>query len=259
MENITKKCNKCGGVKTLDCFCKDKNAKDGYYTICKECKKKYVELHKEERDLYIKNYNEDHREERREYKKNYDKTHKEERRQQSKIYREIHNEEIKQKEKDYRENNKERVSQTRHKTYIKNKYKKVLYMQKTKKRRNKRIKDKYQTDPLFKMKTNVRNSVKGAFKKQGFSKNSKTAKIVGCDWGFLYDHLFLSFISNYDRYPTENDILEIDHIIPISTAKTEEDVIRLNHHTNFQWLLKKDNREKGDRLDWVLKNTEESV
>jgi len=41
---------------------------------------------------------------------------------------------------------------------------------------------------------------------------------------------------------------DIDHIIPTSTAKTEEDIIRLNHHTNLQPLcsymniiVKKDN------------------
>jgi len=36
---------------------------------------------------------------------------------------------------------------------------------------------------------------------------------------------------------------DLDHIIPISSAKTEEDVIRLNHYTNFQPLCSKINRD----------------
>ena len=34
----------------------------------------------------------------------------------------------------------------------------------------------------------------------------------------------------------------INHIIPISSAKTIEDVIRLNHYTNFQPLDSYENR-----------------
>ena len=29
---------------------------------------------------------------------------------------------------------------------------------------------------------------------------------------------------------------DIDHVIPISSSKTEEDVVNLNHYTNFQPL-----------------------
>ena len=39
-----------------------------------------------------------------------------------------------------------------------------------------------------------------------------------------------------------NKTWDLDHIIPISTAISEEDVIRLNHHTNFQPLCSYTNR-----------------
>jgi len=35
---------------------------------------------------------------------------------------------------------------------------------------------------------------------------------------------------------------DIDHIIPISSAKTEDDIIKLNHYTNLQPLCSKLNR-----------------
>ena len=42
---------------------------------------------------------------------------------------------------------------------------------------------------------------------------------------------------------------DIDHIIPLSSVKTEEDVIRLNHYTNLQPLCSFVNRViKRDRI-----------
>ena len=38
---MLKNCNKCLLDKDMSCFSKDKNRKDGYYSICKECKKEY--------------------------------------------------------------------------------------------------------------------------------------------------------------------------------------------------------------------------
>lgn len=44
---------------------------------------------------------------------------------------------------------------------------------------------------------------------------------------------------------------DIDHIIPVSTAKKYEDVIKLNHYTNLQPLCSYVNRViKRDRLDY---------
>jgi hypothetical protein len=48
---------------------------------------------------------------------------------------------------------------------------------------------------------------------------------------------------NYGLYNgTEKYGWDIDHVIPLSTAKTEEDVLRLNHYTNLQPLCGYHNR-----------------
>lgn len=39
-----------------------------------------------------------------------------------------------------------------------------------------------------------------------------------------------------------NKTWDLDHIIPICSAKTNEDIIRLNHYTNFQPLCSYVNR-----------------
>lgn len=52
---------------------------------------------------------------------------------------------------------------------------------------------------------------------------------------------------NWDNYGKYNGTInfgwDIDHIIPLCNAKTEEDVIRLNHYTNLQPLCSKVNRD----------------
>jgi len=40
---------------------------------------------------------------------------------------------------------------------------------------------------------------------------------------------------------------EIDHIIPISSAKTKEDVLKLCHYTNLQPLWWRDNLKKSNK------------
>ena len=40
----------------------------------------------------------------------------------------------------------------------------------------------------------------------------------------------------------------IDHIIPISFAKTEEEIYKLNHYTNLQPLWWEENMAKGKKI-----------
>jgi hypothetical protein len=48
-------------------------------------------------------------------------------------------------------------------------------------------------------------------------------------------------IHNYGQW-------ELDHKMPISSAQTEEDIIRLNHYSNYQPLWKKDNLKKSNKI-----------
>ena len=40
----------------------------------------------------------------------------------------------------------------------------------------------------------------------------------------------------------------IDHIMPLASAKTKEDVIRLNNYINLQPLWAEDNLRKGTKI-----------
>lgn len=115
--------------------------------------------------------------------------------------------------------------------------------------RNEYQKNKKKIDNLFRLKCSVRSLILNAIGRSGYKKTSKSNYIIGCTYEELKTHLeskFESWMSwdNYGKYNGElNYGWDIDHIIPISTASTEEEVLRLNHYTNLQPLCSKINRD----------------
>ena len=64
--------------------------------------------------------------------------------------------------------------------------------------------------------------------------------------------LLSTYKNNYGYEWDKKEPVHIDHIIPLATAKTKEEVIKLNHYTNLQLLKAKDNWQKRDKLDWKI-------
>ena len=123
------------------------------------------------------------------------------------------------------------------------------YYKKNKNRISERNKKKRQTDPLYKLKHNSRAMIRDSFRYKGYKKNSKTATILGCTFEQLKTHLEGEFKDwmNWDNHGLYNGELnygwDIDHIIPLATAKNEGELIKLNHYTNLQPLCSKINRD----------------
>ena len=101
--------------------------------------------------------------------------------------------------------------------------------------RRKWNKRKQQTDPLFKLKCLISVATYRATK--GL-KSSKLKDILGCDYQNLQTFLIQSAKRNYGGKYFPNRKYEIDHIVPLSSAKTEEELIKLSHYTNLQYLYK---------------------
>lgn len=125
------------------------------------------------------------------------------------------------------------------------------YFQRTKKERSKHLIDKIKSNPIFRLQSRIRGTVGLAIRNKGFSKKSKTSQIVGCSYEELLEHLIKTAVKNYGYFSSAIKY-EIDHINPLATAKTEDDVLKLNHYSNLQYLYSHDNGKKRDRLDFVL-------
>ncbi len=115
--------------------------------------------------------------------------------------------------------------------------------------RYERGKNKISIDMLFNISTKIRSTIANSFTRNGHKKNSKCQDILGCTFEELKKHLESKFEDwmtwdNRGLYNgTYNYGWDIDHIMPLASAKTEEDIIRLNHYTNLQPLCSKVNRE----------------
>jgi hypothetical protein len=116
-----------------------------------------------------------------------------------------------------------------------------------KKRRMLQIKEREQRDPLFKLSRRIRSLISSAFKKKKLEKGLMAFEILGCDFLTLKNH----FESLFTEGMTWGNmgLWHIDHKRPLAIAKTEEDLIKLNHYTNLQPLWSLDNLKKGARYE----------
>lgn len=108
--------------------------------------------------------------------------------------------------------------------------------------------NKRRTDVLFKLRENSNSLIRKAIQRKNLNKSNKTTEILGCSIPEFKQHLESKFESwmtwdNYGLYNnTEGYGWDIDHITPMKTAKTEDEVIKLNHYTNLQPLCSYINR-----------------
>lgn len=108
------------------------------------------------------------------------------------------------------------------------------------------FKNRRQIEPLFKLRTNTRNLILNSIKRQGYTKQSKTFEILGCSYKEFKQHLERQFTKGM-TWQNQGE-WHLDHIYPVSLAKDEAEIIKLNHYTNFQPLWAKDNLEKNNKI-----------
>ena len=216
----TKKCSKCQQEKNLCDFTKDRNRPDGLFVYCRECKK--VESKKE-------------------YEKNKERIFN----YQRKYYLENTNK-IKSRVSNYNLKNKENS-----KIYYRNNIEKRLfyakqYREKNKENRNKYEKYRKEIDIFYKLKHLVRNRINKYLKLKKIKKNHTTFELVGCTSQELKIYLEQKFIvgMSWDNQGKWH----IDHIMPLSSAKTEEELYKLCHFTNLQPMWASDNIKKGAKI-----------
>lgn len=157
--------------------------------------------------------------------------------ERQRIYRLDHPIKVNSTKKKYRENNTVKIKEGR-KIYRKNNPNKGREYSKLRRKK----------DPFYRAIHNLRNRTTRYLKQIGVKKDSPMFKMIGCtpeEFRKYLENRFLEGMSwdNYGFY-----VWHIDHIIPISSAKTIEDIKRLCHYTNFQPLWAEDNLKKSNQI-----------
>lgn len=113
--------------------------------------------------------------------------------------------------------------------------------------------DRYNNDPEYKMQLLCRAMVKRMFKSTGIKKCYKTSEVLGYTSKDLKEHIEKQFLEGmtWDNHGEWH----IDHIIPLSIAKSLKEGIELSQLSNLQPLWAKDNLEKKDKIlaKWKVK------
>jgi hypothetical protein len=140
-----------------------------------------------------------------------------------------------QRSKEWKENNLERNRE--------------LNKQSDKRRRpliSKYRRERYHSDNLFRLRDNIAKLIGNSFRKKSYSKKSKTNQILGIDYDGFMKHIESQFVNGMSW--DNRGEWELDHIIPVSLGKSEEEIIRLNHYSNFRPLWRKDNLLKSNTI-----------
>lgn len=221
----TKICCRCKKEKKLCDFNNLKSSKDGLMYHCKICNSKKAKEYRIKHEKTFKDYLEKNKETKSKYLKEYNKKNKDKIIQIRKKYYNDNKDEILLKNKEYHKNNKEKIR------IRKNNY--------TKYKRN--------SDVLFYLKGVSRKRIYNFLNSKGIKKNIKTYDVIGCSPEFLKEHIEKQFTEGMS-WRLMGQYIHIDHITPLSSANTEQEIYKLCHYTNLQPLWAKDNLKKGDKI-----------
>lgn len=207
--DILKICTKCEVAKDVSNFFKNSGRSDGTDYTCKSCKAIVDALYRaNNKERYLK---------------------------RNKRYYAENSKAIKHRVKQYSELNKEEINK-----------KKANYFKLNKDKWNQYQKDRCKVDPVYKMKTSIRKIILKAL--NGQSKSKSTQEIIGCTYQDFRNYIESQFEpwmtwDNKGLYNGDfNYGWDIDHIVPLCTAKSPEDVVSLNHYTNLRPLCSHVNR-----------------
>jgi hypothetical protein len=245
-----KECRTCKEVKSLDFFTKNKLSKGGYKPDCKSC------IAKSSKEKYAANP-----ETRREYEakwraENVDKC-------TAKTYRWRENNPDKWSEyrKGYYQKNKVKISLTQKVTYEKYKIKYLKRNQKYQKANHSLLmqkrKERIEASPLLQFKERIRCLVKNSFYRLKHNKTKRVSEVIGADWETVKAHFISQFKDGMTWEAFIAGEIHVDHIQPLASAKTEDELIALCHYTNLQPLWCLDNLSKGATFEGVNYKTKQ--
>lgn len=150
----------------------------------------------------------------------------------------------------HRKENPEKYKQQTKKYYLKTKdiqaEKKKKWISENREKYNSYWTNRKKNDEVFKLVMGMRSRIWKYSTLLNITKKNKTFEIVGCSPQELKEHLEKQFVAGMNwENRTE---WHIDHIVPLSSAKTEEELYKLCHYTNLQPLWAEENLKKSNKI-----------
>lgn len=158
--------------------------------------------------------------------------------------------EMQAKAKQRRIDNIEKCRESTRKSYYKYCAKRKEARAKYRKENHRKILDYFinrrKRDPKYALICSLRSRLYQAFTKRKVVRERGLGKILGAPLDQAKAHLEKQFTEgmSWENYGDWH----VDHIIPLSSAKTQEDLVVLCHHTNLQPLWAEENLRKGAKI-----------
>ncbi len=221
-------CFKCKSKKLFSEFNKRKKSLDGYNTWCRVCTKIKVDKYRNKNKKRINELKINR------YYKNIDRN----REKHKLIAREKYSERI-DYHKEYVQTNRKRITEYQKQYRVKNK-----------KKINAQRKEYLESNELLQLRNKLRSRILAAIKNRNWIKNSSTEQLVGAPFKIVKLYLERQFKKgmSWANHGNGNGKWNIDHKIPLASAKTEEELIVLFHYRNLQPLWWMDNKMKAAKI-----------
>ena len=210
-----KVCSKCNENKELSEFYGDKNFKDGFRSICKQCDKKKAS--------------------------NWNKSNPKQHQDHQSKWRTNNRQASRDQANNYGKSDKGKISKT---NWLSNNRDKLnATVRKWQKKQSK-------CNPLYKIRRITASLLYKAISRRGYKKDSNTATMLGCSWIDFKNYIESKFYPNpitgesmsWDNYGKNG--WEVDHIVSCCTSNSLEELKVLQHYLNLQPLWKEDHKEK---------------
>lgn len=107
-----------------------------------------------------------------------------------------------------------------------------------------------QSDPVYAMAERIGASIRQSLINGGYTKRNRVSEILGCSFDAFATHIERQFQRGMSW--ANRAQWHLDHIVPISSARSEDDVIRLHHFTNLRPLWAQENAAKGDKIELLV-------
>lgn len=210
------------------------------------------------------------KEQRNAYMREWKKKNREKVSEQNKKYREANREKIKTYHKEWRDGNRDHLNERQRERYKENpqafkertdRYReahqvevresRAKYNRENRQKRTDYERSKRQSDPVYRFRSSFRSLISSYLRKKGYKGGKGVWEVVGCDFDAFLKYITGQFEEGMtlENYGPRGGCWNIDHIIPICTAETDEDLERLNHYTNLRPMWASDNYKKSQKTN----------